>query len=89
MARASRTDWARVAAMTDEDLEALIAGDPDEGVYADASPPSPAADAAGFVAIPVDREVLAWFQAQGPGAAERMAAALRSHMEAQRAAGGA
>lgn len=81
----SQTDWARVAAMTDEELEALIADDPDEILDPiDLAQVIPVAGGSKTeVTIPVDDDVLAWFRAQGPLAEWRMSAALRAHMQAK------
>ena len=77
----SRTDWARVDAMSDDDV--------------DTSDVPPLADT--FferarwrtrnvvpVTIAVDRDVLDWFRARGADGERRMAAALRIYAEARR-----
>ncbi len=78
----SQTDWARVDAMTDEDIERAIASDPDADI------PDPDWDNAVLVVPPsktpisirLDDDVLAFFKAGGPGYQKRINAVLRSYM---------
>lgn len=85
-----RTDWARLERLTDADIAAGIAADPDA---------APAADEAWFhdaelilpepkqaISLRLDPEVLAWFKAQGPGYQSRMNAVLRRYAHARGAA---
>ena len=81
----SETDWARVDAMTDEDIQ-----------YDEDSPrttPEDWADAVVHVGLPVplkkkqvalrlDAEVLDWFKNQGPGYQTRMNAVLKAYKAA-------
>lgn len=79
---ADRTDWARVHAMTEEEIMATsppeLADFPDD-FWDDAvlviPPPKEA------ISLRVDHDVLAWFRAQGSGYQTRMNAVLRSYME--------
>ena len=81
----SRTDWARLHAMTDADIE-LTAEHPEAGlkhivhgiVRQGLKPLSPKAS----VSLRIDQDVLDWFKAQGPGYQTRMNAVLRAFMEA-------
>ena len=79
------TDYARLDAMTDEDIAKAVAEDPDacpvDLDWSDASLVVPARmrDAVLFV----DDDVLAWFRATGKGFHTRMNAVLRAYMEAQ------
>lgn len=84
-----QTDWARVDAMKDEDIDQSIAGDPDaapanfdwskaEVVY----PPKKQA-----VSIRLDEDVLEYFRAQGPGYQTRINAVLRAYVEHERERG--
>ena len=79
----SKSDWARAGAMTQEEIEAAIADDPDEaGMVVDWSTasvemPQPKA----VVSIRVDRNVLDFFRSQGAGYQTRMNAVLRSYVE--------
>ena len=84
--RKGKTDWDRVDAMTDEDIDRTIAEDPDsdpadfdwskaEVVYR----PKKLA-----VSIRLDEDVLEYFRAQGPGYQTRINAVLRAYVEHQR-----
>lgn len=78
----SQTDWARVDAMTEEDLERAIASDPDADI-ADPDwenavlviPPSKTP-----ISIRLDDDVLAFFKEGGAGYQKRINAVLRSYM---------
>lgn len=84
--RDDRTDWKRVDAMTEKELEEAIARDPDADV--------PGADwTRARLVLPqrkesihlrVDPDVLAWFKQQGKGHLTRMNAVLRAYYEAHR-----
>ncbi|MFA6018887.1 MAG: BrnA antitoxin family protein [Rhodospirillales bacterium] len=82
-----KTDWARVEALTDADIEKAIASDPDAAPILDEEwfknaeivfPPGKSA-----LSLRVDSDVLAWFKNQGKGYQSRMNAVLRAYMEAQ------
>ncbi len=84
--KTDQTDWARVDAMTDDDIDRAIADDPDsdpanfdwskaEVVF----PPKKQA-----VSIRLDEDVLEYFRAQGPGYQTRINAVLRHYVEHQR-----
>ena len=78
-----RTDWARVDAMTEEELEVAIDFD-DEGEF-DVSTvqrgiPGPTRQ----LTVRFDVDVIEWFQAQGAGYQTRMNAVLRSFVAAQK-----
>lgn len=83
-----KTDWARVDALTDEDIERAIAEDPDAAPILDDAwfrnaelvLPEPKAP----ISIRLDREVLTWFKDQGPGYQSRINAVLKAYMTAQR-----
>ena len=81
-----QTDWARVDAMTEEDLEAAIASDPDwadipRDWYKHALPYGPK-DHKKQVTLRIDPDILAWFKRQGRGYQTRINAALRAFVEA-------
>lgn len=78
------TDYARLDAMTDEDIARAVAEDPDAApVDADWSEASLVVPPGRQDAILwVDDDVLAWFRATGEGFRTRMNAVLRAYMEA-------
>ncbi len=83
-----QTDWARLDAMTEQELEAAIASDPD---WADLprdwfkrARPSYPAGMKRQVRLRVDPDILDWFKRQGPRYQARMNAALRAFVEAHR-----
>jgi uncharacterized protein (DUF4415 family) len=80
------TDYARLDAMTDEDIAKGVAEDPDAApLDVDWSkaklvlPPGKE-----NVTLRVDRDVLAWFRATGKGFHTRMNAVLRAYMDAKK-----
>ena len=86
-----KTAWARIRAMTDEEIEAGVKSDPDS---------APLLDREWFknaklvmperkqpVTLRLDKDVLEWFKAQGSRYQSRMNAVLRSYMQAHRKAG--
>ncbi len=81
-----KTDYARLDALTDEDIARAVAEDPDacpidvDWTKARLVLP-PGKD---NVTLRVDRDVLAWFRATGKGFHTRMNAVLRAYMEAHR-----
>jgi uncharacterized protein (DUF4415 family) len=85
--RKSETDWARLDALTDAEIEASIADDPDWQEFADIDwskavlvvPPKKKA-----ISIRVDEDVLDYFKQQGAGYQRRINAVLRSYMEQKR-----
>ena len=79
-----RTDTARVLAMTEEELEAAIASDPDwknipEDWYRDAIPVHPA-EPKQRLSPRLDTAIITWFRQQDPGYQTRMNAVLRAYM---------
>ena len=84
--REDRTDWARVDAITEEELERAIAADPDSDI------PDPDWTRSRLVLpqrkqsvhLRVDPDVVAWFRRQGRGYLTRMNAVLRAYYEAHR-----
>jgi uncharacterized protein (DUF4415 family) len=84
--RFGKTDWAAVAALTDEEIEAAVRNDPD-AVPLDFDwskavlviPPKKKA-----ISIRVDEDVLDYFKEEGAGYQRRMNAVLRSYMEQKR-----
>lgn len=82
----TRSDWARAAAMTNAEIEADIASDPDEaGMVVDWDKlsielPEPKAD----LHMRIDRDVLDFFRKTGRGYQTRINAVLRSYVERAR-----
>ncbi len=78
-----RTDYARVDAMTEEELEASIDWD-EEGEFdwstVQVGIPGPKRQ----VTVRLDADVIEWFKAQGAGYQTRMNAVLRSYVDAQK-----
>jgi uncharacterized protein (DUF4415 family) len=82
--RRSQTDWARVDAMTYDEIEAATANDPDWAEFKDIDWSSaelivPAKKKA--ISIRVDEDVLNFFKKDGEGYQKRMNAVLRSYMQ--------
>jgi uncharacterized protein (DUF4415 family) len=81
-----RTDWAKVDAMTEAELERAIAADEDERdlepdwTRAELVMPRPKQS----VHLRLDREVVEFFQAGGKGHITRMQAVLRAYVDAQK-----
>ena len=78
-----RTDWQRIRNMTEEDLEAAIASDPDwkdvpKDWYLNAIPVDP--EPKKLLSLRLDSDIIAWFRQQGPGYQTRMNAVLRAYM---------
>jgi len=81
--RKGKTDWARVASLTDEEIETAVHDDPDAApLDIDWSqavlvvPPRKKA-----ISIRVDPDVLEYFKNEGPGYQRRINAVLRSYVD--------
>ncbi len=84
-----RTDWGRVRAMTDAQVEAAAEADPDaqpldEAFWQSARVVFPRQVRKRHTGLRIDEDVLAWFRAQGRGYQTRMNAVLRAYVEAHR-----
>jgi len=83
------SDWAAAAAMTQEEIEAAIAGDPDEADlvfdWSKATPELPQPKA--VLNMRVDADVLDFFRRQGKGYQTKINAVLRSYVEEMRRRG--
>jgi uncharacterized protein (DUF4415 family) len=82
--RKGKTDWARVDALTDDDITKAIANDPDWAEFedidwSDAVLVIPARKKA--ISIRVDEDVLDFFKKEGDGYQRRINAVLRSYMQ--------
>ena len=83
----SETDWARLDAMTEEEIERNAADDPDnppwtEEDWANARVVWPQGKAP--VTLRLDKDIIAWFKARGRGYQTRINAVLRAFVEAQK-----
>ncbi len=84
----SKTDWRRVDALTDKEINAAVASDPDAAPVLDEEwfnksrlvMPEPKAQ----LTIRLDRDVLSWLKSQGSGYQTRINAILRTYMDAHR-----
>lgn len=81
-----KSDWKAAAALTDAEIEAAIADDPDEAgmvvdwTQASIELPEPKA----VLNMRVDRDVLEFFRRQGKGYQTKINAILRSYVEQMR-----
>jgi uncharacterized protein (DUF4415 family) len=86
---ADRSDWKRVEALTDEDIERAIADDPDaapvldEAFWRNAVILDPRHEKS-TITMRVDDDVLDFFKRGGPGYQSRMNAVLRAYVYARR-----
>jgi uncharacterized protein (DUF4415 family) len=83
----SRTDWARVRAKTEEDLDHDIASDPDfkdipKDWYKNAEAVMPSTKK--LLSLRLDADVVDWFKQRGPGYQTRMNAVLRAFVQQKR-----
>ena len=79
----SATDWARVDALADEQIDTSDIPPLGEDFFARATPQMPSKPT---VVLSVDADVLEWFQAQGAESKQKMNAALRIYVEAHKQA---
>ncbi len=84
--RKGKTDWERVKAMTEEEIDEAARSDPDAQptdaeFWKDAEIVLP--DGKERITVRFDKEVLDWFRKQGKGYQTRMNAVLRTYMEAK------
>jgi uncharacterized protein (DUF4415 family) len=85
--RRGKTDWKKVDKLTDAEIEAAMAKDPDWADFKDVDwsegvlviPPRKKA-----ISIRVDEDVLDYFKRQGAGYQRHMNAVLRSYMQQKR-----
>ncbi len=83
MNNTSKTDWARIDAMKDEDIDTSDIPPLSEDFFAKAElkmPKSPTK-----IEVEVDNETLAWFQSQGETAQQQMSVALKIYAQAHKA----
>lgn len=78
-----RTDWARIDAMTEEELEASIDYEEEgEPIWSTVQVGIPGPKQQ--LTVRLDRDVVDWFKAQGAGYQTRMNAVLRTYVSAQK-----
>ena len=82
MNRPSETDWARIDALTDDEIDTSDIPPLTDAFFARAKVRLPK----DMVMMHVDPDVLAWFKAQGDDYEQRINAALRIYAEAHQAA---
>lgn len=78
----SETDWARIDAMKDEDVDTSDVPPLDDTFFANAGLRLPGNKVP--VTVDVDADVLEWFKAQGEEFQSRINAALRIYAEAHK-----
>ena len=83
MNNTSKTDWARIDAMSAHEIDTSDIPPLTDEFFAKAKLRMPSSSLA-TVAIRVDPETLSWFQSKGEEAEKHMAAALRIYAEAQK-----
>lgn len=86
----SKTDWARVDALGEADLDEAARADPDAPptdaeFWRDAKLVMPERKVP--VSLRIDRDVVDWFKAHGRGYQSRINAVLRSYMNARKKSG--
>jgi uncharacterized protein (DUF4415 family) len=84
-----RTDWARLDAMTEEEIEANALSDPDNPPWTDeelknARLVMPEDRGKTPISIRLDDEVLDYFKSQGRGYQSRINAVLKAYVRSQR-----
>jgi uncharacterized protein (DUF4415 family) len=87
--RPGKTDWARLDAMTEEEIEANALSDPDNPPWTDEELKSarlvmPEDRGKTPVSIRLDNEVLDYFRSQGRGYQSRINAVLKAYVRSQR-----
>lgn len=75
--RESRTDWGRLEAMSDTDIDTTDNPELSPDFFRRARLRIPPGKQA--VSLRIDRDVVAWFKRQGPGYQTRINAALREY----------
>ena len=78
----SETNWEMIDSLTDETIDRSELAPLDESFFARATWRIPEGQA--IVTVPVDADLLAWFQAQGSESEQRIIAALRIYAEAHK-----
>ena len=80
MKKESKTDWKRLSAMTDKQINTDDIAELDDAFFRDAQLKIPAKQP---VTLRIDSDVLEFFKAQGQGYQTRINKLLRKYMDAQ------
>lgn len=83
MKRTSETDWDRVDALTDEEIDTSDIPSLSDAFFAQATLREPRQNIS--VTVQIAPDVWAWFKAQGDECEQRLRAAIRIYAEAHRA----
>jgi uncharacterized protein (DUF4415 family) len=79
------TDWARLDAMTEEEIERNAAEDPDNPPWTDEDwANAQRVDPQKHAAVWLDRDIVEWFKDQGPYFQGRINATLRAFIDARK-----
>ena len=78
----SSTDWAKIDALSDDDIDTSEIAPLGDDFFARATLKMPEQSGKKTVVLNVDDDVLRWFQTHGPDSRERMNAALRIYARA-------
>ena len=84
MSNTSKTDWARIDAMMDDEIDTSDIPPLTDECFARAKLRMPISKI-NTVAVQIDPETLAWFQSKGKESNQHMAAALKIYADAQKA----
>ena len=79
----SQTDWAKVDALTEEELEASIDSE-DEGEFDWSNVLTETPGPKQQLTVRFDADIIEWFKAQGAGYQTRMKSVLRSNVNAKK-----
>ncbi len=80
MSKVSETDWKRLQAMKDEEIDTSDIPELDDGFFENAELKLPPKKS---ITMRLDADVLDWFKSQGQGYQTRINQLLRKYMEAQ------
>ena len=83
MSNVLKTDWSRIDAMADEDIDTSDIPPLPDDFLSKAKLRLPTSDSP-VVAVHIDMDTLKWFQSQGSDAEKQMAIALRIYAEAHK-----
>jgi len=81
-ARESRTDWKKLAAKADTEIDTSDVPELDKDFFRQAQVRMP--EAKQMVSLRLDRDVLDWFKSRGKGYQTRVNAVLRAYVDAHK-----